>query len=493
MLFALCAESLAARGTADVVISKATLMDKIKGGWAAQTIGCTYGGPTEFRYQGRTIPDSIPISYEPGYVRQTYDNHPALYDDIYMDLTFVDVFQRLGTEAPVDSLAKAYADAPYPLWHANQCGRYNLHRGIAAPQSGHWRNNPHADCIDFQIEADFAGLMSPGMPRSATRYADRVGHIMNYGDGWYGGVYVANMYSLAFISSDISYIVREALKSIPAKSQFRQCVSDAIAWHDLYPDDWRKAWRLLEDKYADERGCPEAVKKPLNIDAKINAAYVVLGLLYGQGDFGRTLEVSTRCGQDSDCNPATAAGILGTMMGYSQIPEQWLANIREVEDRPFCYTDISLNKAYRMSFEQALQVVCRDGGRIDGDRIVIKTQKPKQVRYEESFRGLRVAEVRPMNLAEAGQVGTLTFTGSGIVMSGYVESKDDNYVARLAVSIDGQPAEEWLLPVRYHDRNYELFWNYGLKQKTHSVSLEWLNPQDGTRILCRDLISYEKE
>ena len=63
---------------------------------------------------------------------------------------------------------------------------------------GSWKNNPHADCIDYQIESDFAGLMSPGMPNTASEISDKIGHIMNYGDGWYGGVYVGAMYSLAF-------------------------------------------------------------------------------------------------------------------------------------------------------------------------------------------------------------------------------------------------------------------------------------------------------
>ena len=69
-------------------------------------------------------------------------------------------------------------------------GRYNIFHGIAAPKSGHWINNPHADCIDYQIESDFAGLMCPGMPNTASQISDKIGHIMNYGDGWYGGVYM---------------------------------------------------------------------------------------------------------------------------------------------------------------------------------------------------------------------------------------------------------------------------------------------------------------
>ena len=36
------------------------------------------------------------------------DSWPDLYDDIYMDLTFVDVLERVGLEAPVDSFAIAF-------------------------------------------------------------------------------------------------------------------------------------------------------------------------------------------------------------------------------------------------------------------------------------------------------------------------------------------------------------------------------------------------
>ena len=99
------------------------------------------------------------------------------------------------------------------------------------PASGHWLNNPHADDIDYQIEADFAGLMTPGMPNTASEISDKIGHIMNYGDGWYGGVYIGAMYSLAFISDDINIVVQEALKTIPENSRFHQCMNDVIQWH----------------------------------------------------------------------------------------------------------------------------------------------------------------------------------------------------------------------------------------------------------------------
>lgn len=70
---------------AEFTISKEKLMDKIKGGWAGQTIGCTYGGPTEFRYNGTIIQGYVPIEWPEGYIKWWYDNSPGLYDDVYMD------------------------------------------------------------------------------------------------------------------------------------------------------------------------------------------------------------------------------------------------------------------------------------------------------------------------------------------------------------------------------------------------------------------------
>jgi hypothetical protein len=182
-------------------ISKEVLRDKIKGGWAGQVMGCTFGGPIEFKFRSTFIPDYQPIEWDKERIAWHYDNAPGLYGDIYMDLTFVDVFEKEGMDAQAERFALAFANAGYPLWHANQAARYNILQGIPPPQSGHWIKNPHADDIDFQIEADFAGLMAPGLTGTAAAICDKIGHIMNYGNGWYGGVYVAAMNSLALAGS----------------------------------------------------------------------------------------------------------------------------------------------------------------------------------------------------------------------------------------------------------------------------------------------------
>ena len=286
-----------------VTISKQSLQDKIKGGWAGQTIGVTFGGPYEFKFLGSMIQDYQKLEWPENAFQHYFDKEPGLYDDIYMDLSFVDVIEKYGVEAPIDSFANAFANAAYPLWHANQVGRYNILHGIKAPASGYWKNNPHADDIDFQIEADFAGLMNPGMSATATKLCDKVGHIMNYGDGWYGGVYIANLYTQAFVSNDINFVVTEALKSIPQQSTYYQCISDVIKWHQQFPKDWKRTWFEVQKKWTNDLACSEGVFKPFDISARVNSAYVIMGLLYGNGNFGQTMEIAIRSGQDADCNP----------------------------------------------------------------------------------------------------------------------------------------------------------------------------------------------
>jgi len=473
-----------------ITVAKAKVMDKIKGGWAGKTIGCTYGGPTEFKFCGTMIQDYTPVEWNDGVIKWWYENAPGLYDDVYMDLTFVDVFDRLGLDAPVDSFAMAFATAGYSLWHANQAARYNILQGIMPPASGNWINNPHADDIDFQIESDHAGIMSPGMPVAASVIADKIGHIMNYGNGWYGGVYVSAMYTLAFVSDDIEFIVKEALKAIPEQSAFHQCISDVINWHRQFPDDWKQTWFECEKKWSSDVGCPDGVFLPYDIDAAINCAYVVIGLLYGNGDFYKTIDIATRCGQDSDCNPSTAGGILGAIIGYDKIPERWMKNLREVEDMNFAYTDISLNKAYQMSFNQALQMIERGGGKIKGDSVTIACQQPKPVHYEKSFEGQYPVKLISINKNMDQSSPEFEFEGIGFVVKGGIRSDDNNYVANVEVYLDGKLMETAKLPVDYKTRRYDITWKYQLPKDKHKVSFKWINPVAGATINVSDAIIY---
>jgi hypothetical protein len=406
----------------------------------------------------------------------------------------VEVLERCGLNAPADSFALSFARDDYKLWHANQAARYNILNGIMPPASGNWKNNPHADDIDFQIEADFAGMMAPGMINTAAELCDRTGHIMNYGDGWYGGVFMAGMYSAAFLSDDIPFIVEQGLKPIPEKSRFYQAISDVIKWHRQYPNDWKQCWFEFEKKHTSEKGCPEGVFNAFNIDASVNAAYVVMGLLYGNKDFHKTMDIATRCGQDSDCNPATAAGILGVVLGYSNIPAYWKPAIEKVEKLKFPYCDFTLSQIYDLSYKHATEEIMNNGGSLRDSVYTVKVQQPAMLRFEQSFEGMYPAKELLVRKDYLDENIRFDFTGNGIVVQGNVKSQcgvpESKYVAQLEVYIDGTLSEKVNMPYDYIVRKYDIFYKYLLPQGDHKLEIRWLNPDPDFRIYLKSYVVY---
>jgi len=463
-------------------ISKELLKDKIKGAWAAQTIGVTFGVPAEFRYNTTMVQDNQPLAWNDSSMVVEFRDRPGTYDDIYMDLSFMKVIEDEGIDAPAQSFAESFAHADYKLWFANQTARYNILNGLTPPQSGHWLNNPCADDIDFQIEADFAGLMSPGMIKSAVEICDKVGHIMNYGDGYYGGVFVAGLYSQALISDgieDIEPIIEKALSVIPAESKFSQCIIDVLKWHKEDPSDWKSTWFKTSRKWGVDIGSPLGVFQPFNIDAKINAAWVVIGLLYGNGDFTRTYEIATRCGDDADCNPATAGGVLAAILGYKNIPEFWTQGLSKIENIPFMGTSISLLNAYDLSYQQAEMMILRNGGKMSENELTIKLQESQVIPLEIAFEGhYPIAKIIPKS---KDNVISFEFEGIGFALAAPADGKnfkDKNYVFDAEMYIDGSLIEKVKLPTVINHRRFTPFWRYQLPNGKHNVEIKILNPVD---------------
>ena len=88
-------------------------------------------------------------------------------DDIYDDITDQQSILLYGFDCSIRQAGIDFANSGYRLWHANRNGRDNLRKGIAPPDSGHPKFNKHADDIDYQIEADYSGLIAPGMANVA--------------------------------------------------------------------------------------------------------------------------------------------------------------------------------------------------------------------------------------------------------------------------------------------------------------------------------------
>jgi len=369
-----------------------TYIDKMKAGWIGQMAGVGWGGPTEFYWCGEIIPEDKMPKWKPEMINQFNQ------DDIYVEMTFLRSLEVYGLDVSIRQAGIDFANSQYGLAHANEAGRNNLRNGIAPPDSGHPKFNRHADDIDYQIEADFSGLICPGLGNEVIELGEKFGRLMNYGDGLYGGQFVGGMYAEAFFEKDIKRIIQAGLACVPKGSQYHECITDVLNWYHQHPEDWEATWQLIEDKYNDNQNYRRfSCNDEENIDAKINGAYIVMGLLYGEGDIDKTIIVSTRCGQDSDCNPSSAAGILLTTIGYSDIPERFKAALNH--KGKFSHTPYNFDSLVAVCEKLTRQAVVKAGGRIEKDTLgkdvfVIPNIQTKPTKLEQCWQPGPIANSR---------------------------------------------------------------------------------------------------
>ena len=415
-------------------------------------------------------------------------------DDLYVEMTFAEVMDRVGLDATTEQYGEMFRDSKYSLWHANAGARRNLNRGIKAPMSGHPKYNVHANDIDFQIESDFIGLMTPGLPRESNKYADRVGRVMNYGDGLYGGMFFGAMYSAAFFENDPRKVVERALLSIPAESGYAQVIRDVLAWHAQYPNDWRKTWAAARGEVEQGRLVPGRRPGPVQhrrpAERRLRGAGPALRrrrLGEDDGDLHprraglrlQPLERRRRPGRDprlrEDPGPSTRAGS------------------PKLADEKFEYTKYSFNEIVASTVERALKVIVSAGGQTTADAVGIPAQAPQAPALEQWDSGVPVARLefdapawswkggwqvvtqkndwsqwKAKQAATAGDEAILTFEGTGVAVSGTMTQAG----GRADVWLDGQPqdlrVDAWI-PERTFDNDY---WHVtGLRPGRHTLRI----------------------
>ncbi len=491
-------------------LSREMLRDKIRGAWAGQMIGVVYGAPTEFKSLGKINEEEI---------QGDSIANAIVQDDLYVEMTFAHVMDTIGLDATTVDYGEAFKNSKYQLWHANAGARRNLNRGIPAPMSGHPKYSLHADDIDFQIEADFIGIMCPGLPQVSNQYCDRVGRVMNYGDGLYGGMFVCGMYTAAYFEDDPRKVVEAGLACIPAGSPYAQIVSDLLEWSAEEPTDWRKVWQKVEDKWDKDDVCPDGVNRAFNIDAKLNGTYIAFGLLYGQRDWQQTMEIATRCGQDSDCNPSSALGVLGAMRGYDNLPERNKAEIAKLANRKFSHTEYSFNDIVASTNARVLEIIRRAGGTVSETEVMIPLQSPQAPELELCNFGVPVKvvwvqdtawnwqgkwaemdgniwdeQIRVKETAGAGSEAMLTFNGTGLALVGDLS----NQGGRADVYIDGLKndliADAYIVS-NTHDN--DLWRIHGLPPGEHTMRLVMRDDADprstGRKLMISRAVVYRAE
>ncbi|MGW4135566.1 ADP-ribosylglycohydrolase family protein [Streptomyces mirabilis] len=194
---------------------------------------------------------------------------------------------------------------------AERAAYRNLANGIKPPLTATY-DNPYQEWIGALIRADVHGWTNPGAPRRAASLARRDAVLSHTGNGVYGAMWAAALVSAAFTAPTVRHALDTALTVIPASSRLARTVRRVLTLHET-----RMTWEDTLTTVSEETaGLGWIHTIP-------NAAVLTAGLLYGDGDFTRTITLTVRGGLDTDSNGATAGSVAGVLCGAEAIPAQW--------------------------------------------------------------------------------------------------------------------------------------------------------------------------
>jgi hypothetical protein len=150
----------------------------------------------------------------------------------------------------------------------------------------------------------------------AADLSEKAASISHDGEGINGARFVAALSSAAFSESDPQALIHAALGVIPGDSEYARVAQAMVDWHARHPDDWRSAREEIERDWGYDR-------YPGVVPIIPNAAIIMVALLYGEGDFSRTIQIANMCGWDTDCNVGNVGGVMGVAVGLEGIADHW--------------------------------------------------------------------------------------------------------------------------------------------------------------------------
>ena len=280
-----------------------TYRDRVYGCWAGKCLAGAIGMPFEgVPYQPALLPEAIQVQ-------------DVANDDLELQLVWLIALERHGVDLKSEHLARFWLD---DIQHG--CDEYsialrNMRRGIMPPASG-CEDNPFADGMGAAIRAEIWAVAFPGRPDAAAHFAAADAVVDHWGDGVWSEIFLATAESHLFVDNDIPGALMHALGTIPNTTRLYAALREVV---DLY-----------------EQGCDVEEAKAAIMrkvyhhnftDCVMNLAFIAYALLWGGGDFIKTVLYAVNCGRDTDCTAATCGAFLGLAGGSRLVPEELLRKL----------------------------------------------------------------------------------------------------------------------------------------------------------------------
>lgn len=299
---------------------------RVYAGWLGKCIGVYFGGPIEgWSYEK--------IRQNLGEVTNYLQQPGAVFkpdDDLIMPLIMMSVLSEKNNpdEISAEEIGNTWRNLLSKerggIWRggygisSEHTALINLLSGIKAPFSGSAKLNGTSvsEQIGGQIFSDIWGMVLPGNPFEAADLSAKAASVSHDGEGINGGRYIAALVSNAFRGISPIENVKSGLEVLPNNSIYALMIKDLLDFYNIHPEDWRKAREYVENEWGYDRFFGMVPIIP-------NGAVVVLSLLFGAGDFSKTIQIANMCGWDTDCNVGNVGSIMGVTVGLAGIPEYW--------------------------------------------------------------------------------------------------------------------------------------------------------------------------
>ena len=289
--------------------NKNKLQDKIHAAWIGKNIGGTIGVPYEWTQEFLDVKGFIS---KPG--------EPLPNDDLDLQLVWL---HAMETEGPYHFNARILSEywmrGIVPEWNEYGIGKANLRDSIMPPLSGELHNDVWKNSNGAWIRTEIWACLTPGYPELTQQYviADAtVDH--GFGEGTYAAMFIAALESLAFFNDNRVELIEKALCFIPENCRIANAVNLVMREYKV-----KTPYREVRDML---------VKQSADIgwfQAPANVGFVVIGLLYGEGDFKNSVLYAVNCGDDTDCTAGTVGAIMGILYGTAGIPKDWWEHIND--------------------------------------------------------------------------------------------------------------------------------------------------------------------
>lgn len=341
-------------GKSTIVISREELFDHLYGGWLGMVLGGLEGLPHEFKYNAEpraSLPD-FPLLHEGA--RTDDDNDFELTHLYFMD-------KENTLKLPYTRIVEIWkANMNSGIWVANKNARDLMDKGVIPPATGSVENNKAASYnLSGQFCTESYGMVAPGMPQAAAGLGIYYAHISVSGEPIQAAQFWTTLISLnTFNKGPVEDIIKKALNAVDPASAMKEVVEDAIKSYHNNPEDWKAARLIIYKKWLDDR-------KWNGNSTPTNGAMVILALLYGNGDYYKTLQYAMALGLDADCNAATAGAIVGVNIGFKKIaslPGFNMPDIFKNKTRPQLPAEMKISEQAEMFMRVCEHVILENGG-----------------------------------------------------------------------------------------------------------------------------------